>query len=80
MENASQCKEREKKKAGAVCIIERGTIVRGFVTTPIGLLSAFARHFLFAYFYFKQVRSNKDASKKNLFQKMVLKFCFKILF
>ena len=27
----------------------------------------------------KQVRSNKDASKKILFQKMVLKFCFKIL-
>ena len=30
--------------------------------------------------YKKQVRSNKDASKKFLFKKMVLKFCFKILF
>ena len=28
----------------------------------------------------KQVRSNKDASKKFLFKKMVLNFCFKILF
>ena len=26
----------------------------------------------------EQVRSNKDASKKFLFKKMVLKFCFKI--